>query len=118
VPNGCLVAQSPIESDTLSAASANLVRDLVDRQRRRIRIALDGTPHVSDGELDDLASFVVATNATAPNRHRRRRRIWISGRASRNRARRPTDWGLAVPMLSWRWSPQVRMRRWTASRPR
>jgi AcrR family transcriptional regulator len=62
VPRGCLIAQSAIESDTLSAASATLVRRLVDRQRRRVRAALEGAPHLSGAELDDLASFVVATN--------------------------------------------------------
>jgi AcrR family transcriptional regulator len=62
VPNGCLIAQSAIESDTLSSASATRVRELVDRQRRRIRIALGEPPHASDRELDDLTSFVVAIN--------------------------------------------------------
>jgi AcrR family transcriptional regulator len=62
VPNGCLIAQSAIESDTLSAASATRVRELVDRQRSRIRTALGEPPGASDGELDDLTSFVVAIN--------------------------------------------------------
>jgi hypothetical protein len=62
VPNGCLIAQSAIESDTLSAASATRVRELVDRQRSRIRAALGEPPRVSDAELDDLTSFVIATN--------------------------------------------------------
>jgi AcrR family transcriptional regulator len=62
VPNGCLIAQSAIESDTLSAASATRVRELVDRQRRRIRTALGEPPRASDRELDDLTSFVVAIN--------------------------------------------------------
>jgi AcrR family transcriptional regulator len=62
VPSGCLIAQSAIESDTLSAESAECVRDLVDRQRRRVRTALDDQPHLSDRTLDELAAFVVATN--------------------------------------------------------
>jgi AcrR family transcriptional regulator len=62
VPNGCLIAQSAIESDTLSAESAERVRTLVDLQRRRIRTALGNPPHLSNQELDELAAFVVATN--------------------------------------------------------
>jgi AcrR family transcriptional regulator len=62
VPTGCLIAQSAIESDTLSAASAARVRDLIDRQRSRLRGALGEPPHLTHGELDDLASFVVAAN--------------------------------------------------------
>jgi AcrR family transcriptional regulator len=62
VPTGCLIAQSAIESATLSPASAIHVRELLDRQRNRIRGALGTRPDVPDGALDDLTSFVVATN--------------------------------------------------------
>jgi AcrR family transcriptional regulator len=62
VPTGCLIAQSAIESDTLSTASAARVRELVGRQRSRVRVALGEPPHLAGEELDDLASFVVAAN--------------------------------------------------------
>jgi AcrR family transcriptional regulator len=62
VPTGCLIAQSAIAAETLSAASAGRVRALLDRQRTRIRAALGERAHVGSRELDELASFVVAVN--------------------------------------------------------
>jgi AcrR family transcriptional regulator len=62
VPTGCLIAQSATEVDTLSGASAARVRELLDRQRSRVRAALGEPRGVPDRVLDDVAAFVVAAN--------------------------------------------------------
>ncbi|AHH98023.1 TetR/AcrR family transcriptional regulator [Kutzneria viridogrisea] len=61
VPKGCLVAQSAAQSEVLTADSATHVRHLLDRQRARIRAALDDS-HADPGTLDDLATYVLAVN--------------------------------------------------------
>ncbi len=59
VPDGCLVAQSAIESPLLASDSATYVRDLLGKQYARVRSALNVT-HSDPTLLDELATFVVA----------------------------------------------------------
>jgi AcrR family transcriptional regulator len=61
VPNGCLIAQSAVQSPLLSAASRTLVRALLEAQRARIRRAL-GADVAPSPELDELTEFLVAVN--------------------------------------------------------
>ncbi|WP_199254581.1 TetR/AcrR family transcriptional regulator [Mycolicibacterium mengxianglii] len=59
VPDGCLIAQSAIESTILGPTSAACVRDLLGRQYTRIRSALDSV-HGDPRLMDELATYVVA----------------------------------------------------------
>ena len=59
VPDGCLIAQSAIESPMLAPASATYVRQLLGRQYTRVRSALDGAD--CDPTLKgELATYIVA----------------------------------------------------------
>ncbi|MEV6342367.1 TetR/AcrR family transcriptional regulator [Actinoplanes sp. NPDC051851] len=61
VPDGCLVVQSAAQSPNLSEPSAEHVRGIMGLQWSRIRAALDRAD-VPGGELDDLATYVLAVN--------------------------------------------------------
>lgn len=59
VPDGCLIAQSAIESPMLASASATDVRQLLDKQYTRVRSALDGAD-CSPKLKSELATYIVA----------------------------------------------------------
>ncbi|MFH9424598.1 TetR/AcrR family transcriptional regulator [Streptomyces sp. NPDC017529] len=61
VPAGCLIAQSAAQSPTLKEENSNLVRDLLDLQRQRVRTALADSS-AGTQTLDELSTFVVAVN--------------------------------------------------------
>jgi AcrR family transcriptional regulator len=61
LPGGCLIALSASQVPTLDPASQEKVRELLARQRRRIRAAFP-RPDDVEPELDNLACFVVAVN--------------------------------------------------------
>lgn len=61
VPQGCLIAQSAVQSAMLTSDSAAHVRRLLDLQRARVRAVLDD-PRVDPATLDDLSTYVVAVN--------------------------------------------------------
>ncbi|MFC4907407.1 TetR/AcrR family transcriptional regulator [Actinomadura gamaensis] len=61
VPAGCLIAQSAAQAPMLKGDNGAHVRVLLDKQRRRVRAALEGSSADPD-VLDELATFVIAVN--------------------------------------------------------
>lgn len=61
LPDGCLIAQSALQTPNLTPESKAHVRALLDRQRALVRTAL-ATPGADPRALDGLATYVVAVN--------------------------------------------------------